>query len=47
MSVGYTGYITDSRTWMNKTIREKEKKEVGIVYAALRSVLDSGWTQAL
>ena len=42
-----TKFITDSRTWMNKTISEEEKKEVGIVYAALRSVLDSGWTQAL
>ena len=37
-----TKFITDSRTWTNKTISEEEKKEIGIVYAALRSVLDSG-----
>ena len=43
----HTKFITDSRTWMNKTISEEERKEIGIVYAALRSVMDSGWTQAL
>ena len=32
---------------MNKTISEEERKEIGIVYAAPRSVMDSGWTQAL
>ena len=32
---------------MNKTITEEDKKEVGMVYAALRGVLDSGWTQTL
>ena len=28
--------------WLNKTITEEEKKEEGMVYAALRIVLDSG-----
>ena len=40
-------FITDSRTWTNKTISEEERKEIGIVYAALRTVIDSGWTEAL
>ena len=42
-----TKFITDSRIWMNKTISEEERKEIGIVYAALRSVMDSGWTETL
>ena len=32
---------------MNKTISEEERKEIGIVYVALRSVMDSGWTEKL
>ena len=32
---------------MNKTISEEEMKEIGIVYAALRNVMDSGWTETL
>ena len=43
----FTKFITDGRTWLNKTITEEEKKEVWMVYTALRSVLDSGWTQTL
>ena len=40
-------FIVDSRTWTSKTISEDEKKEKGIVYAALRTVIDSRWTEAL
>ena len=31
-----TKFITDGRTWLNKTITEEDKKEVEMVYAALR-----------
>ena len=40
-------FIVDSRTWTSKTISEDEKKEKGIDYAALRTVIDSGWTEAV
>ena len=42
-----TMFIIEGRTWLNKTISEEEKKEEGMVYASLRSVLDSEWTQTL
>ena len=44
---GLNKFITDSRTLTSKTISEDERKEAGIVYAALRTVIDSGWTEAL
>ena len=34
-------FITDSRTWTSKTMSEDKRKEAGIVYAALRTVIDS------
>ena len=40
-------FITDGRTWTSKTISEIEMKEKGIVYAALRTVIDDGWTEFL
>ena len=40
-------FITDGRTWTSKTISEDERREKGIVYAALRTVIDAGWTEAL
>ena len=42
-----TKFINEGRAWLNKTITEEEKKEEGMVYSSLRSVLDSGWTQTL
>ena len=40
-------FVTDGRTWTSKTISEIERKEEGIVYAALRTVIDAGWTEFL
>ena len=40
-------FITDARTWTSKTISETEKNEEGIVFAALRTVIDAGWTEFL
>ena len=40
-------FITDGRTWTSKTISETERNEEGIVYAALRTVIDAGWTEFL
>ena len=40
-------FVTDGRTWTSKTISEIERKEKGIVYAALRTVIDAGWTEFL
>ena len=39
-------FVGDGRTWTSKTISEIEAKEEGIVYAALRTVIDAGnfWT---
>ena len=37
-----TKFINDGRAWLNKTLTEDEKKEPGMVLAAMRSVLDSG-----
>ena len=40
-------FVTDGRTWTSKTISEIERKEEGIVYTALRTVIDAGWTEFL
>ena len=42
-----TKFIGEARIWLNKTITEEEKKEEGMIYASLRSMLDSEWTQTL
>ena len=42
-----TKFINEARIWLNKTITEEEKKEEGMIFASLRSVLDSDWTQIL
>ena len=36
-----TKLINEARIWLNKTITEEERKEEGMIYASLRSVLDS------
>ena len=40
-------FITDARTWIDKTISESERSEAGITFAALRTVLDADWTDFL
>ena len=40
-----TKFFGEARIWLNKTITEEEKKEEGMIYASLRSVLYSEWTQ--
>ena len=40
-------FVGDGRTWTSKTISEIKRKKEGIVYAALRTVIDAGWTEFL
>ena len=40
-------FITDARTWIEKTISESERTEAGIIFAAIRTVLDADWTDFL
>ena len=40
-------FITDARIWIEKILSEAERSESGMVFAALRSVLDADWSDFL
>ena len=40
-------FITDARIWIEKILSEAERSESGMVFAALRSVLDADWADFL
>ena len=40
-------FKTEAQTWIEKTLSEAERGESGMIFAALRTVLDSEWTDYL